>query len=660
MNGEIDGLSLDVKAEKLDQLKEIFPEFFSEGKLDFAAVKEVLGDDQLASPGHFELSWAGKGDARREIQKRTSATLVPDKAGSINFDTAENIFIEGENLEVLRTLQRSYFGKVKMIYIDPPYNTGNDSFIYPDDFAERKEEYLKRTGQTNGDGYLNKLDLFRKNSKENGQYHSVWLSMMSPRLYLARNLLRQDGVIFVSIDDNEQPNLKLLLDEIFGAENFIAQMVWSAGRKNDSTFISVSHEYILCYAKSLSTLKEKSVTWRKRKEGLDSIYKQFEKIRKTHKTDYEAATAALKEWYKNLPDSDPAKRQSHYSWVDERGIYFPDNISWPGGGGPDYEVLHPKTKKPCAVPSRGWIYSDPAKMQEVIRDNRVHFGPDETYVPCLKSYLADREYEVPYSVFYQDGRASTKRLRQLLGGDYFDHPKDEYVIQDLIEIATDKDDLVMDFFAGSGTTAHAVMNMNRKDGGNRKFLLVQMPEPTEEGSAAFKAGYKTIADLCKARVTKVIEAFENGNNGKMDFAKSEQKLGFRAYKIQVSNFKQWKSEISDKDELLKQLEEFKEPLFKRPDDSFDLLNELILKSGLTLATKTERRETSDEVPYYIVGDELIYALEGISPELLKDVEAIKPRRFVVLGNLFTGEKADETMTNWRLQLEENGIEFTLI
>lgn len=208
MNGEIDGLSLDVKAEKLDQLKEIFPEFFSEGKLDFAAVKEVLGDDQLASPGHFELSWAGKGDARREIQKRTSATLVPDKAGSINFDTAENIFIEGENLEVLRTLQRSYFGKVKMIYIDPPYNTGNDSFIYPDDFAERKEEYLKRTGQTNGDGYLNKLDLFRKNSKENGQYHSVWLSMMSPRLYLARNLLRQDGVIFVSIDDNEQPNLK--------------------------------------------------------------------------------------------------------------------------------------------------------------------------------------------------------------------------------------------------------------------------------------------------------------------------------------------------------------------------------------------------------------------------------------------------------------------
>ncbi|KXK05267.1 MAG: DNA methylase [Acidobacteria bacterium OLB17] len=234
------------------------------------------------------------------------------------------------------------------------------------------------------------------------------------------------------------------------------------------------------------------------------------------------------------------------------------------------------------------------------------------------------------------------------------------MIQDLIEIATDKDDLVMDFFAGSGTTAHAVMNMNRKDGGNRKFLLVQMPEPTEEGSAAFKAGYKTIADLCKARVTKVIEAFENGNNGKMDFAKSEQKLGFRAYKIQVSNFKQWKSEISDKDELLKQLEEFKEPLFKRPDDSFDLLNELILKSGLTLATKTERRETSDEVPYYIVGDELIYALEGISPELLKDVEAIKPRRFVVLGNLFTGEKADETMTNWRLQLEENGIEFTLI
>ena len=207
MNGEIDGQSLDVKAEKLEQLREVFPEFFSEGRLDLSAVREVLGDDELTSPDHYELSWAGKAEARREIQKRTAATIVPNIDDSISFETSGNVFIEGENLEVLRTLQKAYFGRVKTIFIDPPYNTGNDSFVYPDDYAERKEDYEKRSGLKNGDGYLNKLNLFKKNTKENGQYHSVWLSMMYPRLYLARNLLAQDGLMLISIDGNEAHNL---------------------------------------------------------------------------------------------------------------------------------------------------------------------------------------------------------------------------------------------------------------------------------------------------------------------------------------------------------------------------------------------------------------------------------------------------------------------
>ncbi len=222
----MDGKSLDINAELIAQLKAMLPDVFSEDKIDFQRLKTALGEDAFVQGEHYELSWAGKTEARKEIQKQTTATLAPNRAASVDFDHAQNLFIEGENLEVLRTLQRSYFGKVKMIYIDPPYNTGNDSFVYPDDYSERQDEYKKRTGMTDENGFLNKQDLWRQNRRENGQFHSVWLSMMYPRLYLSRNLLREDGVIFISIDDNEAANLKLLCDEVFGEENFVANVVW--------------------------------------------------------------------------------------------------------------------------------------------------------------------------------------------------------------------------------------------------------------------------------------------------------------------------------------------------------------------------------------------------------------------------------------------------
>ena len=254
----MDGKSLDITADILAQLKAILPDVFSEDKIDFQRLKQALGEDVLVHGEHYELNWAGKTEARKEIQKQTTATLVPNRAESVDFDKARHIFIEGENLEVLRTLQKSYFGKVKMIYIDPPYNTGNDSFVYPDDYTERQDEYKKRTGLTNGEGYLNKQDLWKKNVKESGQFHSVWMSMMYPRLYLSRNLLREDGVIFISIDDNEQANLKMLCDEVFGEENFVGQIVWQkktgAGAKTNG-FITL-HEYVLCYSKNSELVGE--------------------------------------------------------------------------------------------------------------------------------------------------------------------------------------------------------------------------------------------------------------------------------------------------------------------------------------------------------------------------------------------------------------------
>lgn len=247
----MDGQSLNITEERINQLRQIFPDVFSEGKVDFNRLQAALGEDVLFPGEHYELSWAGKAEARREVQRQTTATLVPDLEGSVDFDNAKNIFIEGENLEVLRVLQKSYFGKIKMIYIDPPYNTGNDSFVYPDDFAERQEDYLKRTGEKDEAGFLNKQDLWKKNVKESGHFHSVWLSMMYPRLYLARNLMREDGVIFVSIDDNEVANLRLLMDEVFGEENHIGTFIWKRRQNPDNrnqNNISVDHEYIICYS----------------------------------------------------------------------------------------------------------------------------------------------------------------------------------------------------------------------------------------------------------------------------------------------------------------------------------------------------------------------------------------------------------------------------
>ena len=303
--------------------------------------------------------------------------------------------------------------------------------------------------------------------------------MMYPRLLLAKDVLSQMGAIFVSCDETEHSNLRAMMGEIFGEENFIGDLVWAAGRKNDSRLVSISHEYIVCFAANAETLKREGIEWRQRKKGLEAIYNKAASLIGENGADYAMATAALKAWFRTLPDGDPSKAHSHYSSIDRRGVYFPDNISWPGGGGPKYEVLHPMTGKPVTVPSRGWMTSDPKKMAEWIADDRVHFGPDEKNVPCIKSYLKDREYQVPYSVFYQDGRAATKRLRDLMGEAVFDFPKDETVLREIVEMASNKEGLVIDFFAGSGTTGHAVMAQNLADGGKRRYIMVQLPEPLD-------------------------------------------------------------------------------------------------------------------------------------------------------------------------------------
>ncbi len=349
----------------------------------------------------------------------------------------DGLLVHGENFQALNLLQTRYQGQVQCVYIDPPYNTDSKDFIYKD-----------------------------------GYRHSSWSTMISDRLAVIPPFMTTSSAIFVSIDENEQPNLRQHMNSIFGESNFVADMVWAAGRKNDSRLISVSHEYIVCYSRDKQRLS--SIEWKQRKKGLDDIYSFYKKLKRQHGTDYVTMTEALKNWFRALPAGHPAKAHRHYSHIDSRGIYFPADISWPGGGGPKYEVLHPETGKPVAVPSRGWMTADPVKMREWIANNSVHFGEDEKSVPCIKSYLGDHEYQAPYSVFYQDGRAATKRLRHILGQENFGYPKDEDIIAEIVQMVASSNDSVIDFFAGSGTTGHAVINLNREDNGRRRYILVEV------------------------------------------------------------------------------------------------------------------------------------------------------------------------------------------
>ena len=610
-----DGASADIVHENVQQLKDLFPEAFTEDGVDFSTLRQLLGGLKVLDEGEekYGLNWHGKKQARQIALDPSLGTLLPCPEESADWDTTQNLFIEGDNLEVLKLLRKSYANEVKMIYIDPPYNTGKE-FVYPDRFQDNLDTYLKYTGQIDNEGMK-----FSSNTESSGRKHTNWLNMMYPRLKLARALLKNDGAIFVSCDENEHKRLGALMDEIFGQENFVADMVWAAGRKNDSRLVSISHEYIICYAKDAQNLSEKKIEWRQRKKGLDEIYAQYEQLKKTHGTDYPTMTAEMGDWYKNLKDDHPSKNHRHYRHIDERGIYFASDISWPGGGGPKYEVLHPVTGKPVKIPSRGWMTNDPEKMSEWIKDNRVHFGATEDAVPCIKSYLKDKEYSAPYSVFYQDGRAATKRLRSLMGCDCFDFPKDETVLRELIEMLTDNNDIVMDFFAGSATAGHAVMEQNATDNSKRIFVLVQLPEPLDiakkeqEGAAKFcekLAVPHNIAELAKERIRRAAKKIKSENP---DY---KGDLGFKVFKLASSNIKVWNPDPGD---LENSLLEHEQHLIEGRSEQ-DVLYELLLKRGVKLTVPIETRTIASKNVHSIGYGKIITCLDdSIGAD---DVEAL--------------------------------------
>lgn len=489
---------------KLELLRQHFPQALetdAQGRIRINAAALQIAIDPTNPAGvqveedGFEMRWVGKREAYHSAFVPVQKIVEPRPEQSKNWDGTGNLLIKGDNIDALRLLRQSYFGKVKLIYIDPPYNTQSDAFIYRDDFTAKQGEVLEQLGYARDNiDYIKNI--------YGARTHSGWLSFMYPRLLLSKDLLRDDGVIFISIDDNEQAQLKLLCDEVFGQENFISNLTWEKGRKNDAKFFSNGHEYMLVYSKSQAHLREENTLWREEKPGARDIWEHYLSLRQKHGDNDTAIETDLQKWFTALPKSNPAKKWSRYKRIDSNGPWRDRDISWPGGGGPRYDVLHNKTGLPCKVPERGWIYSTLDEMQRQIDLGLVAFRNDHTEPPFRKAHIrllaqevdpvsdeadsdgdADDELatQVRGSYFYKQSQVSVKHLRELLGKKVFNNPKDTDEVAKLLAYVSpgDKDSITLDFFAGSGTTAEAVMRLNAEDGGNRQFILVQIPQPID-------------------------------------------------------------------------------------------------------------------------------------------------------------------------------------
>lgn len=510
---------------EIQRLRTALPEYFDkDGKFMFDRFQETLktGEVDITREG-YELKFLGKSYAKYLTSTKTETVIVPDMEHNSlpENKNSENLYIVGDNLDALKHLIGSYAGKVKCIYIDPPYNTGTDGFTYNDDFGFTVEELINKVGLSEEEA-VRVLDLKGKSS------HSAWLTFMYPRLRIAKEILSEDGVIFVSIDENEVANLRLLGDSIFGEGNFAGEIAWKNSSKNDQSYVSMQHEMILCW------VVDKQINegnWRENKNGLDDIYKAFERFKKLHNEDWESIRKDAQKWYRDLADSNPAKDHKHYNCMDERGIYSPQNIAGPNFGQYRYEVLHPKSGKPVKEPASGWRYPRETMMKR-IEDDLIVFGVDESTVPKNKVYLHDNETQGLTSVKFKDGRSATKALIQLLDGDFFTNPKDVDIISTLIESVTEQNDVILDFFSGSGTTAESVFKLNSQSNGNRKFILVQLPEEINPNSKsitsrnAYQAGYFTIDAIGCDRIKKAADKIKRETGAEVDF-------GFKLHRLET-------------------------------------------------------------------------------------------------------------------------------
>jgi len=604
---KLTGLTPDIAEENINALKNLFPDVFTEDKIDFDKLKQVLGKYVDDEKERYNFTWNGKGKALRLAQTPSSATLRPCVEESKNWDTTDNLYIEGDNLEVLKLLQKSYYGKVKMIYIDPPYNTGKD-FVYSDDFLDTIGNYKATTGQVDDSGRSNS-----SNSETSGRFHTDWINMVYPRLRLARNLLSEDGVIFISIDDNEIANLIKICNEIFGESNFLGNIIWQkkSSPQNDANKISAVHDYILFYCKNFE------------KYRMNLIPRTAEQISK----------------FKN-PDNDT------------RGVWTAGDLSSKTkASGHSYPIQAPGGTIYYPPTGRQWAPSSET-FSKLLAENRIYFGIGQNSQPKLKQFLSEiQQGIVPTTLWLKeyvgDNTRAVRELREL--NIEFDSPKPVSLIEYSLKVGSDKDSLILDFFSGSTTTAHAVMQLNAEDGGNRKFIMVQLPESTPEKSEAYNAGYKNICEIGKERIRRA------GEKIKAETGKKDLDIGFKVFKLDSSNIKKWQP---DADNINMSLSDFIDNYVEGRTEQ-DVVYEILLKMGLELTVPVEEYEFSGKKVYSAgFGALMICTDDDITADVSKGMielhQKLRPEVWKVVFK-DNGFATDSVKTNVRENLKTAGL-----
>lgn len=636
MNNKLDGLSMDLENANMEKLKSVFPECFAEGKLDIDKLLSLCGEYIDNDFEKYKFEWKGKSECLRLAQKRSTGTLRPCHEESVNFDDTENVYIEGDNLEVLKLLQTAYYNKIKMIYIDPPYNTGND-FVYEDDFADPMSKYKEVTQQTT-----------KSNPETMGRYHTNWLNMMYPRLRLAANLLRDDGVIFISIDDNEIHNLRKLCDEVFGEENLIAELIWDLGTGTTAGHFTRGHEYVVCYAK--------------RKDNISNFenYNHGEIIKH----------GALKKIsYKN-----PATEITFPIGFEFEG----ENAEFEGEiGGSEKEYItsgkmifkNGKLIEPVTIKA-GFAMKN--QVEDFIAGKEVYDTKGQRVIRFyfnskgILFYEKEKTIINPRTVLSNiaNTKNGTTEVADLFGYKYFDFPKPVPLIQYLIKLITKHADIILDFFSGSATTAHAVMQLNAEDGGNRKFIMVQLPELCDGKSEAYKAGYKNICEIGKERIRragkKILE--EKGDQIALgDEEKNPLDVGFKVFKLDTSNLKLWdNTPITGDDQIEMFTERMNSMIYSIKDDrtDMDVVYEVMLKMGVPLDVPVQYIEVNGKI-VYIVGEFLlmIALFDNITAEDIESIAAYAPAKIICAESSF---KDDSALSNAHYILRDKQIELKLV
>jgi adenine-specific DNA-methyltransferase len=636
----IDGLSMNLEAKNMDKLKSVFPECVAEGKLDIDKLLSLCGEYISNDFEKYKFEWKGKSECLQLAQKRSAGTLRPCPEESVNWDTTQNLYIEGDNLEVLKLLQTTYFRKVKMIYIDPPYNTGND-FVYADDFADPMARYKEVTQQTT-----------KSNPETMGRYHTNWLNMMYPRLRLASNLLRDDGVIFISVDDNEVTNLRKLCDETFGEENFVAQIIWQKRTSPDMrTAFSTGHEYVLVYCKDMFTIDT-------------TLFP--------------------------LPLSDEDKVNFSNPDNDPKGPWVSSDFTAPGyRPNQMYSITTPSGVVVEPPKGRCWKNLKDVYLQ-YLNEGRLWFGADGKGVPRQKTYLSERNGKIGWTWWPNSevghNQEATQELRNLLELPVFDFPKPVRLLKRILALASKDNDIVLDFFSGSATTAHAVMQLNSEDGGSRRFILVQLPEVCDESGEAYKAGYKNICEIGKERIRRAGQTIklDIGGSAAMDLGMAitfkdlenemnescEKKLdrasaldiGFRVFKLDTSNLKTWDSAPIAGDDQLNILYNRMNGMINRVKTDrtdMDMVCEVMLKLGVPLTFSVKRIEISGKVAYMVSNNYplLICLAENILPEDMEQMAEYSPAKIIIARDSFANDTA---MSNAYYILRDRGIELKLV